>query len=90
VDTHAITDRPVAGHFLEGLDHEMIIQDSHKEGRDVYVMMKNQNTEVDVSALQALLTGCSKPVGRRFGGVCDSVSNMTGTFVLHQCLADAQ
>ncbi len=82
VDTHAITDRPVAGHFLEGLDHEMIIQDSHKEGRDVYVMMKNQTTEVDVSALQALLQVAAnllhKPIGRRFGGVCDSVSNMTG------------
>ena len=32
----------------------MIEQDSQQKGQDVYVMMKNQNTEVDVSALQAL------------------------------------
>ncbi|DBA82187.1 TPA: hypothetical protein ACH3X1_007171 [Trebouxia sp. C0004] len=83
-----MTDRPVDSHFLE-----MIKQDTHQEGKDVYVMMKNQNTEVDVSALQALLQVAAnllnKPVGRRFGGVCDSISNMTRTFVLHQCLADA-
>lgn len=72
----------------------MMKQDRHKEGNDVYVVMKNQNTEVDVSALQALLQVAAnllhKPVGRRFGRACDSVSNMTETFVLHQCLADAQ
>ena len=55
VETQSITGRPVDSHFLEGLDHEMIKQDSHKEGKDVYVMVKNQNSEVDVSALQALL-----------------------------------
>ena len=32
----------------------MIEQDSQQKGQDVYVMMKNQNTEVDVSTLQAL------------------------------------
>ena len=94
VDTNSITGRPVDSHFLGGLDHEMMKRDRHKEGNDVYVVMKNQNTEVDVSALQALLQVAAnllhKPVGRRFGRACDSVSNMTETFVLHQCLADAQ
>ncbi len=94
VDTHSITGRPVDSHFLGGLDHEMMKQDRHKEGNDVYVVMKNQNTEVDVCALQALLQVAAnllhKPVGRRFGGVCDSVSDVTETFVLHSCLADAQ
>ncbi|KAA6421509.1 MAG: hypothetical protein FRX49_08453 [Trebouxia sp. A1-2] len=73
VDTHSIAGRPVDGHFLGGLDHEMIKQESPTEGKDLYVIMKNQNTEVDVSALQALLQVAAnllhKPVGRRFGEV---------------------
>ncbi len=94
VDTNSITGRPVDSHFLGGWDHEMMKQDRHKEGNDVYVVMKNQNTEVDVSALQPLLQVAAnllhKPIRRRFGGVCDSVSNVTESFVMHQCLADAQ
>ncbi len=92
MDSNFISDGPADGHFYKGLEHEMMMEDRNKHSKDLYVMMKNQNTEVDVSALQTLLQTAAnlllKPVGRRYGSDCNSASNITKTYVLHQCLAD--